>query len=107
MKLLLDQNLSQRIITKLPSAFEGSKHVKDYGLTGDDDEAIWLLAAGEGLTPLLPVVLISAFVFLPAGCALLCGTVWKRHHAVGLKPGQLIHSINGVSFSDLEAGTVC
>jgi len=30
--------------------FPGSKHVKDFGLTGDDDEAIWDLALCEQFT---------------------------------------------------------
>ena len=48
MRLLLDQNLSQRLIPKLATSFPGSKHVKDFGLTGDDDERIWGVAAHEG-----------------------------------------------------------
>ena len=48
MKLLLDQNLSQRLIARLPALFDGSKHVKDFGMTGDDDERIWRFAAEEG-----------------------------------------------------------
>ncbi len=37
MKLLFDQNLSQRLISSLSDYFPHSKHVKDFGLTGDDD----------------------------------------------------------------------
>ena len=48
MKLLLDQNLSQRLIPRLAPLFPGSMHVKDFGLTGNDDERIWQLAAAEG-----------------------------------------------------------
>jgi predicted nuclease of predicted toxin-antitoxin system len=45
MKLLLDQNLSFKLIPSIERSFPGSKHVKDFRLTGDDDEAIWTLAA--------------------------------------------------------------
>jgi len=48
MKLLLDQNLSQRLIPRLSRDFPGSRHVKDFSLTGDDDERIWQFAAAEG-----------------------------------------------------------
>lgn len=48
MKLLLDQNLSQRLVQRLAAHFPDSKHVKDFGLTGDDDEAIWQFAAEMG-----------------------------------------------------------
>ena len=48
MKLLLDQNLSQRLIPRLVLHFPESKHVKDFALTGDDDERIWRVAADEG-----------------------------------------------------------
>ena len=48
MKLLLDQDLSQRLAPRLASHFPESKHVKDFALTGDDDERIWRFAADEG-----------------------------------------------------------
>jgi predicted nuclease of predicted toxin-antitoxin system len=44
MKLFFDQNLSFKLPPSLNSAFPGSKHVKDFGLIGNDDEAIWQLA---------------------------------------------------------------
>jgi predicted nuclease of predicted toxin-antitoxin system len=44
MKLVFDQNLSFKLAPILDSVFPGSKHVKDFGLTGKDDEAIWILA---------------------------------------------------------------
>lgn len=47
MKLVFDQNLSFKLVPILDRAFPGSKHVKDFGLTGRDDEAIWKLAADQ------------------------------------------------------------
>jgi predicted nuclease of predicted toxin-antitoxin system len=47
MKLLLDQNLSFKLVPALDQAFPGSKHVKDFRLTGKDDAAIWQLAADQ------------------------------------------------------------
>jgi predicted nuclease of predicted toxin-antitoxin system len=47
-KLLLDQNLSFRLVAGLAGCFPGSAHVKDFGLTGDDDERIWNLAREQG-----------------------------------------------------------
>jgi predicted nuclease of predicted toxin-antitoxin system len=44
MKLLFDQNLSFKLSPILDSVFPGSQHVKDFGLTGNDDEVIWQLA---------------------------------------------------------------
>jgi len=44
MKLVFDPNLSFKLAPILDSVFPGSKHVKDFGLTGNDDEAIWELA---------------------------------------------------------------
>ena len=40
MKLLLDQNLSQRLLRRLERVYGGSKHVKDVGLAGGEDERI-------------------------------------------------------------------
>lgn len=48
MKALLDQNLSFRLVDLLLPRFPGSRHVRDVGLTGDDDERIWGLAKTEG-----------------------------------------------------------
>jgi predicted nuclease of predicted toxin-antitoxin system len=47
-KVLLDQNLSFRLVELFLSRFPGSRHVRDFGLTGDDDEHIWALAKTEG-----------------------------------------------------------
>ncbi|MDA0739634.1 MAG: DUF5615 family PIN-like protein [Nitrospirae bacterium] len=50
MKLVLDQNLSFKLPPSLDQAFPGSTHVKDFGLTGNDDEAIWKLAKDNNFT---------------------------------------------------------
>jgi len=49
-KVLIDQNLSFRLLDALSSRFPGSCHVRDVGLTVDDDERIWRLAKDEGFT---------------------------------------------------------
>ena len=48
MKALLDQNLSFRLVAVFRPRFSDSCHVRDVGLTGDDDERIWALAKTEG-----------------------------------------------------------
>ncbi len=48
MKLLLDQNLSHRILPAITSIFPESRHVKDFGMSEADDTAIWNLADREG-----------------------------------------------------------
>lgn len=45
MKLLFDQNLSCKMVPALLPAFPESKHLKDFGLTGEQDEPIWAFAA--------------------------------------------------------------
>ena len=47
MKLLLDQNISNRIIPKLLKHFPEVKHVKDYGLNNSNDIEIWKFAKNE------------------------------------------------------------
>ena len=47
MRALLDQNLSFRLVEVMLPRFQGSLHVRDVGLTGDDDERIWALAKNE------------------------------------------------------------
>lgn len=44
MKLLFDQNISFRILKKLPEAYSGSSHVKSEGLMNASDLEIWEFA---------------------------------------------------------------
>lgn len=46
--LLLDENLSPRLVNCLSSQFPGSIHVRDAGLKGQSDERIWSFAAKNG-----------------------------------------------------------
>jgi predicted nuclease of predicted toxin-antitoxin system len=41
MKLLLDENISDRIIPKILDLYSGSEHVKTLGLVNTDDGVIW------------------------------------------------------------------
>lgn len=41
MTLLLDQNLSYRLVAALHKEFPGSQHVRDVGLKDATDEAVW------------------------------------------------------------------
>ncbi len=47
MKLLLDENLSPRLVQALGQEFPGSAHVRTLGLRGATDAAIWELARRE------------------------------------------------------------
>jgi predicted nuclease of predicted toxin-antitoxin system len=47
LKLLLDQNLSPRLVAELEAEFPGSQHVRGLGLASADDLAIWELARQE------------------------------------------------------------
>jgi predicted nuclease of predicted toxin-antitoxin system len=47
-KLLLDQNLSRRLVRGINAAFPGSRHVADFKLTTEDDEIVWKFAADHG-----------------------------------------------------------
>ena len=44
MKLLLDQNLSSRILPKIADLYPQSSHVKNHALDRADDEVIWRFA---------------------------------------------------------------
>ena len=48
MKLLLDQNISRRVLFKLDDAFSDSVHVAHLGMDRDDDIAIWDYAQKHG-----------------------------------------------------------
>ena len=48
MKLLLDQNLSYRLLARLEPVFPGSTQVHRLGMEQADDEAIWRFATAQG-----------------------------------------------------------
>jgi predicted nuclease of predicted toxin-antitoxin system len=41
MKLLLDQNISYKLVKRLADVYPGSKHVRQVGLGEADDLAVW------------------------------------------------------------------
>jgi predicted nuclease of predicted toxin-antitoxin system len=47
-KLLFDENLSFRLVRALADIYPGSAHVRDVGLLGAEDPAIWAYAARHG-----------------------------------------------------------
>ncbi len=48
MKLLFDENLSFRLVPALADIYPGSAHVRNVGLLGAEDAAIWSYAAEHG-----------------------------------------------------------
>lgn len=50
MKLLIDENLSDRIVAAVADLYPGSSHVKSHGLIGAEDSAIWRFAQDNGFT---------------------------------------------------------
>jgi predicted nuclease of predicted toxin-antitoxin system len=48
MKLLLDENLSYRLVSQLRDLYPGSDHVRNVGLRGAEDECIWAYAGEHG-----------------------------------------------------------
>lgn len=50
MKLLIDENLSAKLVIRLAAEFPESTHVKALGLRGAADRAIWEYAKEHGFT---------------------------------------------------------
>lgn len=50
MKLLFDENLSPHLPRLLATSFPGSQHVRECGLKGQPDEAVWRYAGTHGFT---------------------------------------------------------
>ena len=48
MKLLLDENLSPRLIASIEVLYPGSTHVEDCGLVNTPDEEVWNYAGEKG-----------------------------------------------------------
>ena len=47
MKLLLDENLSPRLIAMITPAWPDSVHVRDVGLAAADDDTVWAYAGKD------------------------------------------------------------
>jgi predicted nuclease of predicted toxin-antitoxin system len=47
-KLLLDQNLSYKLVDRLSDVFPGSSHVREVGLGSASDEVVWSHARENG-----------------------------------------------------------
>ena len=50
MKLLLDENLSDRVVSQILDLYPDSTHVKAHGLIHTDDVLIWSFAQQHGFT---------------------------------------------------------
>jgi len=50
MRLLFDENISYRIVRKLPGCFADCRHVDSVGLDDCNDEIIWQFAKKNGFT---------------------------------------------------------
>lgn len=50
MKLLIDENLSPKLVVLLADLFPGSVHVRDIGLAKASDPTVWQYAIEHGLT---------------------------------------------------------
>lgn len=48
MKLLLDENLSHRLVSRLAEVFPGTSHVDEVDLRGQPDAAVWDYAREHG-----------------------------------------------------------
>ena len=48
MKLLLDENVSDRIVERIADLFPGSAHIKSLGLKEADDRIVWDWAKQHG-----------------------------------------------------------
>lgn len=75
-RLLLDQNLSPRLATRLADVFHGSAHVSDFRLDRASDVVVWAVARDEGF------VLVSKDADFPEMAALRGAppcVVWIRH----------------------------
>ncbi len=50
MRLLLDQNLSPRLLAVIADLYPGSTHVRQVNLQAADDDTVWQYAAEHGFT---------------------------------------------------------
>jgi predicted nuclease of predicted toxin-antitoxin system len=75
MKLLLDQNVSHRLVASLTSVYPDTTQVALLGLGEADDRAIWELAQREGYAIVTHDADFEAYSVLAAGPPLV---IWLR-----------------------------
>lgn len=66
MKLLFDENLSYRLVSRLADLCPESLHVRDVGLAGASDDLVWAHARDNGFL-LYPKTQIFISVVFPTG----------------------------------------
>jgi len=84
MKLLLDENISRRIIPSLQSTYPGSSHVSLLELNNSNDLDIWKYAKNEGYTIVTQDADFHEFSLLADGPPLV---IWLR---CGNQPKNII-----------------
>ena len=75
MKLLLDENLSRKLVVRLAELYPGSAHVANFDLVARSDREIWAFAQREGF------IIVSAdadFYELATTLGPLPKAVWLR-----------------------------
>jgi len=84
MKLLLDQNLSYRLITPLSDYYPETAQVARLGLSEADDKTIWEYARAEGYSIVTQDADFYEYSILAQGPPLI---VWLKH---GDQPRQVV-----------------
>jgi predicted nuclease of predicted toxin-antitoxin system len=97
MKLLLDQNLSPKLVTVLQDAFADSSHVSTHGLGTADDLAVWEFAKTNGF---VIVTKDADFPELSVRLGFPPKVIWLR---LGNCSTQQVESVLRVSLSSLNA----
>jgi len=96
-KLLFDQNLSRRLVSRLASAFPETAHVAEIGLVQATDEEIWAHAGAEAFAVVSKDSDFRQLAFLHGPPPKV---VWLR---VGNVPTDAIHELIAASVAVLEA----
>ena len=97
MKLLFDQNLSRRLVSRLASEFPESEHVAEAGLDQATDDEIWVHAGAEGFVVVSKDADFRQLAFLHGPPPKV---VWLR---VGNVSTDAIHELLAASVDVLEA----
>ncbi len=84
MKLLLDQNLSYRLITPLSDYYPETAQVERLGLSEADDKTIWEYARAEGYSIVTQDAGFYEYSILEQGPPLI---IWLKH---GNQPRQVV-----------------
>lgn len=100
MKLLFDENLSRKLVSRLAELYSGSKHVADFDLLQQSDRRIWEFAQREKF---IIVSTDADFYELATVLGPPPKVIWLRHWRHPTRDAEWVLRREAVRITEFEA----